>query len=231
MASGLPRQRRGHALGSLGIEGRSTATTMLPLASLRHLRSLGEVEVPAKLLNLTDNRQDASLQSGHFNDLVQKGGPVDPGPVWPRCCPLLDDAFTFPERILSRVDPSSTGLPAALASAWLAKVRQVASAGGVTSSWSLADVGVCGSRLVGPLWPHAVAQSSAHRAAGRTPSGCGWVTDAPRPNPGNAIGGEAEVAGDQVGLIALRDLDEPARPTTPDQLEALDVCCRDRIDV
>ncbi|QBI18883.1 DEAD/DEAH box helicase [Egibacter rhizosphaerae] len=60
-------------LGSLGIEGRSTATTMLTLASLRHLRSLGEVEVPAKLLNFTDNRQDASLQSGHFNDFVQVG--------------------------------------------------------------------------------------------------------------------------------------------------------------
>ncbi len=60
-------------LGSLGIEGRSTATTMLTLASLRHLRGLGEAEVPAKLLNFTDNRQDASLQSGHFNDFVQVG--------------------------------------------------------------------------------------------------------------------------------------------------------------
>jgi superfamily II DNA/RNA helicase len=60
-------------LGSLGIEGRSTATTMLTLASLRHLRSLSDVQVPAKLLNFTDNRQDASLQAGHFNDFVQVG--------------------------------------------------------------------------------------------------------------------------------------------------------------
>lgn len=60
-------------LGSLGIEGRSSATTMLTLASLQHLRALGDDEVPAKLLNFTDNRQDASLQAGHFNDVVQIG--------------------------------------------------------------------------------------------------------------------------------------------------------------
>lgn len=58
-------------LGSLGMSGRSTATTMLTLASLRHLRSLAEATIPAKLLNFTDNRQDASLQAGHFNDFVQ----------------------------------------------------------------------------------------------------------------------------------------------------------------
>ena len=58
-------------LGSLGMSGRSTATTMLTLAALRHLRSLNRPEIPAKLLNFTDNRQDASLQAGHFNDFVQ----------------------------------------------------------------------------------------------------------------------------------------------------------------
>jgi superfamily II DNA/RNA helicase len=60
-------------VGSLGMEGRSTATTMLTLASVRHLRALGDDDVPAKLLNFTDNRQDASLQAGHFNDFVQVG--------------------------------------------------------------------------------------------------------------------------------------------------------------
>jgi superfamily II DNA/RNA helicase/very-short-patch-repair endonuclease len=58
-------------LGSLGMSGRSTATTMLTLAALRHLRALNRPEIPAKLLNFTDNRQDASLQAGHFNDFVQ----------------------------------------------------------------------------------------------------------------------------------------------------------------
>jgi superfamily II DNA/RNA helicase/very-short-patch-repair endonuclease len=58
-------------LGSLGMSGRSTATTMLTLAALRHLRTLDDDDIPAKLLNFTDNRQDASLQAGHFNDFVQ----------------------------------------------------------------------------------------------------------------------------------------------------------------
>lgn len=58
-------------LGSLGMSGRSTATTMLTLAALRHLRTLDDERIPAKLLNFTDNRQDASLQAGHFNDFVQ----------------------------------------------------------------------------------------------------------------------------------------------------------------
>ncbi len=29
--------------------------------------------MPRKLLTFTDNRQDASLQAGHFNDFVQVG--------------------------------------------------------------------------------------------------------------------------------------------------------------
>src|SRR5690606_1641901 len=58
-------------LGSLGMSGRSTATTMLTLSALRHLRALAQERIPAKLLNFTDNRQDASLQAGHFNDFVQ----------------------------------------------------------------------------------------------------------------------------------------------------------------
>jgi len=60
-------------LGSLGSEGRSTATTVLSLSVIRHLRV---EELPAharKLLSFTDNRQDASLQAGHFNDFVEVG--------------------------------------------------------------------------------------------------------------------------------------------------------------
>lgn len=41
---------------------------------VRSLRAVGEGELPAearKLLTFVDNRQDASLQAGHFNDFVQ----------------------------------------------------------------------------------------------------------------------------------------------------------------
>ena len=57
-------------MSTLGFEGRSTATTMLTLAVLRFLEAEGH-DVPRKLLNFTDNRQDAALQAGHFNDFVQ----------------------------------------------------------------------------------------------------------------------------------------------------------------
>ncbi|MBW2059912.1 MAG: hypothetical protein JRJ26_20710, partial [Deltaproteobacteria bacterium] len=61
-------------LASLGTEGRSTATTILSLAAIRHLRREKTLEAKArKLLSFTDNRQDASLQAGHFNDFVEIG--------------------------------------------------------------------------------------------------------------------------------------------------------------
>jgi hypothetical protein len=61
-------------LTSLGTEGRSTATTILSLATVRHLHREGTLAPQArKLLSFTDNRQDASLQAGHFNDFVQIG--------------------------------------------------------------------------------------------------------------------------------------------------------------
>lgn len=59
-------------LATLGSEGRSTATTILSLSTVRELRNDEELEVHArKLLSFTDNRQDASLQAGHFNDFVE----------------------------------------------------------------------------------------------------------------------------------------------------------------
>jgi len=61
-------------LGTLGSEGRSTATTVLSLSALRRLRGLGSLKREArKLLSFTDNRQDAALQAGHFNDFVNLG--------------------------------------------------------------------------------------------------------------------------------------------------------------
>ena len=61
-------------LSSLGIEGRSTATTILTLSAIRQLKAEETVPVKArKLLSFTDNRQDASLQAGHFNDFIEVG--------------------------------------------------------------------------------------------------------------------------------------------------------------
>jgi hypothetical protein len=61
-------------LALLGTEGRSSATTVLSLAAIRYLRD--DATLPArarKLLSFTDNRQDASLQAGHFNDFIETG--------------------------------------------------------------------------------------------------------------------------------------------------------------
>lgn len=60
-------------LSSLGTEGRSSATTILTISSLRYLlNEANDLSARAKkLLGFTDNRQDASLQAGHFNDFVQ----------------------------------------------------------------------------------------------------------------------------------------------------------------
>jgi very-short-patch-repair endonuclease len=61
-------------LCGLNSEGRSSATTTLSLAVLRQLLSFPEDEIPdnaRKLLAFSDNRQDASLQAGHFNDFVR----------------------------------------------------------------------------------------------------------------------------------------------------------------
>ncbi len=61
-------------LASLSGEGRSSATTVLTLSALRQLFSIRELPEglpdPRKLLGFSDNRQDAALQAGHFNDFV-----------------------------------------------------------------------------------------------------------------------------------------------------------------
>jgi len=58
-------------LSGLATEGRSTCTTVLSLAAYQRA-PLANIEGKArKVLSFTDNRQDASLQAGHFNDFVQ----------------------------------------------------------------------------------------------------------------------------------------------------------------
>ncbi|GGK81724.1 RNA helicase [Sphaerisporangium melleum] len=59
-------------LGSLAVEGRSSATSVISSTVVRTLREDVELgKSQRKLLAFTDNRQDASLQAGHFNDFVQ----------------------------------------------------------------------------------------------------------------------------------------------------------------
>ncbi len=59
-------------LGTLGVDNRSTATTILAVRSLIELQADTSLKPEArKLLSFTDNRQDASLQAGHFNDFSQ----------------------------------------------------------------------------------------------------------------------------------------------------------------
>ncbi len=59
-------------LASLSAEGRSSATTVLVSSALRwmHGRDSGLDAHTRKLLGFTDNRQDAALQAGHFNDFL-----------------------------------------------------------------------------------------------------------------------------------------------------------------
>lgn len=58
-------------LSALSSEGRSSATTILVLSALKYLIGVDLDAQTKKILAFTDNRQDASLQAGHFNDFVQ----------------------------------------------------------------------------------------------------------------------------------------------------------------
>src|ERR1700683_4036123 len=61
-------------LATLDQEGRSSAVTVLSGSIVRSLRQFDSNELPVdarKLLTFVDNRQDASLQAGHFNAFVQ----------------------------------------------------------------------------------------------------------------------------------------------------------------
>jgi len=66
-----PKLSEKSKLISLGNEGRSTSTTILTLQTLLALHSHDRKLNEQKLLSFTDNRQDASLQAGHFNDFIQ----------------------------------------------------------------------------------------------------------------------------------------------------------------
>lgn len=58
-------------LTTLGNEGRSTSTTITSFLTLDSLNRNGFAPRDQKLLSFTDNRQDAALQAGHFNDFIR----------------------------------------------------------------------------------------------------------------------------------------------------------------
>ena len=70
-------QQRGNdfaKLATLDQEGRSSATTLISMSIVRSLRAIPEGALDAnarKLLTFVDNRQDAALQAGHFNDFTE----------------------------------------------------------------------------------------------------------------------------------------------------------------
>lgn len=65
------KTNEGTKLTKLGSEGRSTSTTIAAFSILNQLEDAGLRQEDQKLLSFTDNRQDAALQAGHFNDFVQ----------------------------------------------------------------------------------------------------------------------------------------------------------------
>jgi len=69
-ASWSAQEREFTKLTYLGSEGRTSATTVFALALLRQAQKVLGVGRD-KLLSFTDNRQDAALQAGHFNDFVR----------------------------------------------------------------------------------------------------------------------------------------------------------------
>ena len=67
-----PQQARDiNKLAGLSAEGRSSATTLIVSTILARMEADGTLEESTrKLLGFTDNRQDAALQAGHFNDFI-----------------------------------------------------------------------------------------------------------------------------------------------------------------
>ncbi|MCB1276135.1 DEAD/DEAH box helicase [Prosthecobacter sp.] len=67
-----PSMRERSKLAGLSGEGRSSATTLLVSTALEWMNGTHSTMPPEKrkLLGFTDNRQDAALQAGHFNDFL-----------------------------------------------------------------------------------------------------------------------------------------------------------------
>lgn len=65
------QSREINKLAGLSAEGRSSATTLIVATILAWMEDDGTLDPHTrKLLGFTDNRQDAALQAGHFNDFI-----------------------------------------------------------------------------------------------------------------------------------------------------------------
>ena len=68
-----PHSRERTNLAGLSGEGRSSATTIITMNLLSQMFSDSDMdENQKKILGFVDNRQDAAMQSGHFNDFVSR---------------------------------------------------------------------------------------------------------------------------------------------------------------
>ncbi|MDR0891220.1 MAG: hypothetical protein LBN24_01210 [Mediterranea sp.] len=67
------RQSEWAKLAKIGGEGRSTATTVLSYEVIIQMAKMNIPSQDRKLLTFVDARQDAALQSGHFNDFIHIG--------------------------------------------------------------------------------------------------------------------------------------------------------------
>ncbi|MEM9024652.1 MAG: hypothetical protein AAGB22_12980, partial [Bacteroidota bacterium] len=59
-------------LMQVGNPGRTITTTLLTYATLQQLDEVNAPKSLRKFMSFTDNRQDAALQTGHFNDFMQQ---------------------------------------------------------------------------------------------------------------------------------------------------------------
>jgi superfamily II DNA/RNA helicase len=64
--------REFNKFAQIGDIGRSISTTILSYNVLKQLQNQKAEQKIQKVLSFTDNRQDAALQSGHFNDFMQQ---------------------------------------------------------------------------------------------------------------------------------------------------------------
>lgn len=64
------RTRDSTKLARIGNEGRGTATTIISLSAVLALSQARAPREVQKVMSFTDNRQDAALQAGHYNDFV-----------------------------------------------------------------------------------------------------------------------------------------------------------------
>lgn len=67
------KQSEWSKLAKIGGEGRSTATTVLSYENIMRMAEAGVEQKDRKVMTFVDARQDAALQSGHFNDFIRIG--------------------------------------------------------------------------------------------------------------------------------------------------------------